>query len=247
MLLLAVLIAATLQTTAQNPAPTRPGVNPTVPAKETPKQKELRLKLEAARAAHRAARTPEEQWRIMQQIIELTRLKGNADVIASQQAEAEKDAAGKLAFARMNAESERLRAERKARFLARSTAMPNGVPVPTGPVALAASPEPASTAVEPTPVQAQHWSDGIPVYIYVAIGFLGLALMVIWIVFPLLVYRHLRQLVVAQEQTNKLLIIQLEQTRQSSPPSAAPVGAATDQAIPDHPSGEDSAIFTTEF
>ena len=62
-------------------------------------------------------------------------------------------------------------------------------------------------------MQARHWIEDIPLWIYVAVGFLGLALIVIRILFPLFVYRYLRQLVVAQEQTNKLLIIQLEQTR----------------------------------
>ena len=112
LLLLAVLIAATIQTTAQNPAPTRPGANATGFGKETPTQKELRLKLNAAHAAFAAARTVEERRRIWQQIIDLGRLKGNADRIANDA----KTVAGQLEMARMNAESERLRAERHAQY-----------------------------------------------------------------------------------------------------------------------------------
>ena len=249
MLLLAVLIAVTIQTTAQYPAPTRPGTNSTVPAQETPKQKAERLKLEALRAALATARTTEEWRSIHRQILELSRLKEEADRIAREKAQAEKDAARRLAMARMNAASAQQRAEfeqqQRAEFMARRLARAGAQP--GAPAAPAVSPEPAPTATEPTPVQARHWSDDIPLVIYMAFGLLGLALIAIWILFPLMVYRYLRQLVVAQEQTNKLLIIQLEQTRQSLPPSSAGVGAETDQQAPDHPSGKGSTIFTTEI
>jgi hypothetical protein len=240
LLLLAVLIAATIQTTAQNPAPTRPGANATGFGKETPMQKELRLKQDAARAAFAAARTAEERRRIWQQIEDLSKLKD----IANRVADDAKTVAGQLEMARMNAESERRRAELRARVVAHGDVKLAEAAARATP---AASPEPATTAAEPTPVQARHWSDGIPLPIYVAIGCLGFAWIVIWILFPPIVYLYLRKLVVAQEQMNKLLIIQLEQTRQSSPPTTARVDAGTDQQVADHPSGEDSAIFTTEF
>jgi len=227
LLLLAVLIAATIQTTAQNP---------TLHERLGAIRKELLLKLNASHAAYATARTVEERKRIGQQSEELRKL---ADIV-NQIADEAKTAAGQIEMARM--ESQRLRAERH--ILAR----------PGGMLASAratASPEPATpgvqpTPLQPTPMQAQHWSDGIPAYMYVAIGFLGLTLTVIWLLFPLHIYRYLRQLLVAQEQTNKLLIIQLEQTRQSQPPSTASVGAGTDQQSPDHPS-KDEPIFTTEL
>jgi|GEM_PF-5638112 Flp pilus assembly protein TadB len=188
-LLLALLCTAMPQIQAQYSGDrfSRKGLYLTGANNDPQKEREQKMREEAARAAAVETHTPEEWSRIYAQI----RLQVEAEAAAAQKVEAEQQAARKI-------EMDRVAALRKIK-----TTLPT-------PKISSVNSERTSERVS---VQEPDWTSTVfGMVICIAIGVLGLILVVLWILFPVFVYQYLKRLVLAQEESNRFLRMMTERT-----------------------------------